>query len=73
MFKRYYVVRYGTASLSLTPRYRLVKAYSRKNAYKSVKKTLPARYLVTDIIRVRRKVAKNYLNSFYEADKRYDI
>ena len=51
MFKRWYVVRYGTASLSVRPTYMLIKAYSRKNAYKRVRKTLPSKYLVTDIYR----------------------
>ena len=71
MFKRTYVVRYGTASLSIKPTYMLVKAFSRKDAYKRVKKTLPSNYLVTDIYRCPRWLIRDK-KSRYEPDKRYD-
>lgn len=73
MFKRWYVVRYSTASLSVRPTYMLIKAYSRKNAYKRIRKTLPRRYLVTDIYRCPRWLTRDNSLNRYEPDKRYDI
>ena len=75
MFKRWYLVRYGTASLSVKPSYMIIKAFSRKNAYKRIKKTLPSNYLVTDIYRCPRwcepkKPRKNLL--YIDRDKRFD-
>lgn len=71
LFKREYVVRYGTTSLSVRPSYMVVKAFSRKDAYKRVKKTLPSNYLITDIYRCPRWL-KTTKKSYYEPDKRYD-
>ena len=73
MFKRWYIVRYGTVSLSVKPEYRLVKAFSRKNAYKRVRKTLPDKYLITDIYRCSNRLKKSLDRNYYEPDKRYDI
>lgn len=72
LFKRQYVVRYGTASLSIQPSYMVVKAFSRKDAYKRVKKTLPSNYLVTDIYRCPRWLKPKKNVRYYEPDKRYD-
>lgn len=54
LFRKKYIVRTGTVSLSVQPKYYEVKAFSRKGAYKKVKLVLPPKWLITDIYRVKK-------------------
>lgn len=60
MFKHYYLVRYNTASLSVSPKYIIVKAFTRKDAYKRVRKTLSRHFLISDVHRLKRRIGKEF-------------
>ena len=53
LFRKTYIVRVGTLSLAIPHKYAIVKAISRKSAYKKVRKVLSRGQLVISITRLK--------------------